>query len=92
MFLVTISQTKKVAATNKCTSWYGASLGGPLCNTSKMYVRQVKLTCHESETTQKLKSLNKHHHHGVGAAHPSSGMDLMNTCRLRGGRPCACLF
>ena len=25
----------------------------PLCNTSKMYVRQVRLTCHESETTQR---------------------------------------
>jgi len=26
---------------------------------------------------------DKHHHHG-GAARPSSGMDLMNPCRLRG--------
>ena len=33
--------------------WYGASLGGPLCNTSKMYVRQVRLASHESKTTQK---------------------------------------
>jgi hypothetical protein len=32
---------------------------------------------------------DKHHHHG-GAARPSSGMDLMNPCHLRGGRPCTC--
>jgi hypothetical protein len=35
------------------TCWYGASLGGPLCDTSKMYVRQVRLASHESKTTQK---------------------------------------
>jgi hypothetical protein len=32
---------------------YGASLGGSLCDTSKMYVRQVRLASHKSETTQK---------------------------------------
>ncbi len=32
---------------------YGASQGGPLCNTTKTYVRQVWLTSHESKTTQK---------------------------------------
>ena len=32
---------------------YGASLGGPLGDTSKMYVWQVQLASHESETTQK---------------------------------------
>ena len=32
--------------------WYGASLGGSLCNTSKMYVRKVRLASHESKTTQ----------------------------------------
>ena len=41
---------------------------------------------------KKHKSLNKHHHHGGEATHPSSGMDLMFPCRLKGGRPCACLF
>jgi hypothetical protein len=35
------------------TCWHGASLGGPLCDTSKMYVRQVRLASHESKTTQK---------------------------------------
>ena len=47
-------------------------------------------------TSQKMrkkhKQHDKQHHHGVGAARPSSGMDLMNPCRLRGGRPCTCLF
>ena len=50
--------------------WYGASLGGPLCNTSKMYVRQVRLASHESKTTQKAHSPNKHDHHGGEAARP----------------------
>ncbi len=35
---------------------YGASLGGSLCNTSKMYVRWVWLTSHESETAQKAQA------------------------------------
>jgi hypothetical protein len=39
---------------------------------------------------KKHKSPTKHHHHGGGAARPSSGVDLINPCRLRGGRPCAC--
>ena len=33
--------------------WYGASLGGSLCDTSKMQVGGVRLTSHESKTTQK---------------------------------------
>jgi hypothetical protein len=41
---------------------------------------------------KKHKSPNKHHHHGGKAARPSSGVDLMNPCRLRGERPCACSF
>jgi hypothetical protein len=53
-----------------------------------MYVRQVRLTSHESETTQKAQSPNKHDHHGGEAARPSSGVDLINLCRLRMG-PCA---
>ncbi len=40
----------------------------------------------------KHKSPNKHDHHGGEAARPSSGVDLMNPCRLNGGRPCACFF
>ena len=35
---------------------YGASLGEPLCKTSKMYARRVRLTIHESETTQKAQT------------------------------------
>jgi hypothetical protein len=27
-----------------------------------------------------------------GAARPCSGVDLMNPCHLRGGRPCTCSF
>ncbi len=41
---------------------------------------------------KKHKQHDKQQHHGVGAAHPSSGVNLMNPCRLRGGRHCACLF
>ena len=74
------------------TGRYGASQGGPLCDASKMLVGHVQLTSHESKTTQKAQPPTKHHHHGVGATHPSSGVDLMNTCCLRGGRPCPCLF
>ena len=71
---------------------YGASVGGSLCDTSKTYVRQVRLTSHESKPHKKHNSPNKHHHHGGGAANPWSGVDLMNWCRRRGGRPCAYFF
>ena len=40
---------------------------------------------------KKHKSPNKHDHGGE-ATHPSNDVDLMNPCRLRGGRPCTCLF
>jgi hypothetical protein len=57
-----------------------------------MLVRQVRLTRVTSQKPHKKhKCPNKHHHHGVQATHPSSGVDLMNPCRLRGGRPCTCL-
>ena len=58
----------------------------------KLRVGCVRLTSHESKPHKKHKSPTKHHHHGGGATHPSSGMDLMNPCRLRGGRHCTCLF
>ncbi len=45
---------------------------------------------HKSKTTQKHNLPNKHCRHVVGAACPSRDVDLMNSCRLRGGRPCAC--
>ena len=41
---------------------------------------------------KKHKSPKKYHHHGGEAANPSSGVDLMNPRRPRGGRPCAHLF
>jgi hypothetical protein len=41
---------------------------------------------------KKHNSPNKHHHHGGGAAKSSGGVDLMNWCRPRGGRPCAYYF
>ena len=58
----------------------------------KMKVRRVQLMSHKSKTPQTAQRPNKHHHHSDEAAHPSSGMDLMNPCCLRGGWPCACLF
>ena len=72
--------------------WYGASVGGSLCDTSKTYVWQVRLTSHESKPHKKHNSPNKHHHHGGGAANPSSGVDLINPHHPRGGRPCTCLL
>ena len=39
---------------------------------------------------KKHKSPSKHDHHGGEAARPSSGVDLMNPCRLRGGRSFQC--
>jgi hypothetical protein len=39
---------------------------------------------------KKHKSPNKNHHHGGEAACPSSEVDLMNPCCMRGGWPYAC--
>jgi hypothetical protein len=41
---------------------------------------------------KKHKTPTKHHHRGGWAARPSSGVDLMNPCCLRCGRPCAYSF
>jgi hypothetical protein len=41
---------------------------------------------------QKAQTKDKHHHNRGGAARPSSGVDLMNPRRPRGGRPYACSF
>jgi len=75
---------------------YGASLGGPLCDTYNPTLRIFSCTClhttsdddqtRPKHTTQRP---NKHHHHGGGAANPSGGVDLMNPRRLRGGWPCS---
>ena len=75
----------------------GASLGGSQSDASKIYIRWVRLTSHESdETTHKNhKQPCKHHHHhlnGDGAAPPSSGVDLMMPCHWRGGQPWAYFF
>ena len=60
---------------------------GYLC--TKFYIRWSHDITRQSTTTQ---ITNKHHHHGDGAACPSSGVDSMNPHRLSGGRPCSCLF
>jgi hypothetical protein len=69
--------------------WYGASLGGPLCNTSKMYVRwEYDWRVMSQKPHKNHKHPDKQHHHGVGADRPSSSVDLMNPCHLRGGLVC----
>jgi len=60
----------------------------PLKSTYDEYGWQVT----SQKPHKKHKQHDKQHHHGIGAARPSSGMYSMNPCRLRGGRPCACLF
>ena len=51
---------------------------------------------HDDQTRphKKHKQHDKHYHHGGGATHPSSGVDLMNPCRWswRGRRPCTYFF
>jgi hypothetical protein len=47
------SVTESGTSLSRVSSGYGASLGWPVCDTSKMYVQQVRLTIHESETAQK---------------------------------------
>jgi len=88
----TIASKILVPGSNPENSWYGASVGGSLCFTSKMYVRQLRLTSHKSKPHKKHNSPNKHHHHGGGAANPSSGVDMMNPRRPRGGRPSLIFF
>jgi hypothetical protein len=56
---------------------------------TNFYIQRSRDVTSLSTTTQ---TTNKHHHHGDGAAHPSSGVDSMIPCCLRGGRPCACSF
>ena len=72
---------------------------GPLCDAYNPTLRIFSRTClhtmsdnnqtRPKHTTQRP---NKHHHHGGGVANPSGGVDLMNTRRLRGGRPCVWFF
>jgi hypothetical protein len=38
-------------------TWYGASLGGSLCDTSKTQVGGVRLTSQESKTTKKAQKI-----------------------------------
>jgi len=47
------SVTESGTSLSCVSSGYGASLGWPVCDTSKMYVQRVRLTIHESETAQK---------------------------------------
>ncbi len=54
------------------TWWCGygasASLGGSLCNTSKMYAQRVRLLVTSQKLHKKHKQHDKQHHHGVRAA------------------------
>ncbi len=45
--------TSSINHGSKRTFRYAASLDGPLCNTSRVYVQQVRLASYESKTTQK---------------------------------------
>ena len=81
------------------TEWYGARLGGSLCHTHNLTLRLFSRTClhttsddDQTRPHKKHKQHDKQHHHGVGAARPSSGMNLMNPCLPRGGRLSTYLF
>jgi hypothetical protein len=39
-----------------------------------------------------LHTMSDKDHHGGGATNPSGGVDLMNPCPPRGGRPCTYFF
>ena len=74
----------------------GASLGGTQSKASNPTVGLSRDTClqmasdkNQMRPHKKHKQQHKHHHHGGGAACPSRGVDLMNPCRWRGGRPAA---
>jgi hypothetical protein len=56
---------------------------------TNFYIQWSRDITSQSTTTQ---TTNKHHHYGDGAAHPSSGVDLMMPHQPRGGRPCICSF
>jgi hypothetical protein len=87
------------ADSNECHFGYGASLGGTLCHTHNLTVRLFSYTClhtmsddDQTRLHKKHKQHDKQHHHGGGVARPSSGVDLINPCRPRGGRPSAYFF
>ncbi len=64
-----------------------------LCNTSKIYMYdEYDWRVMSEKLHKKHKQHDIQYHHGVGATHPSSSVDLMNPNRLKGGRPCACSF
>ena len=78
---------------------YGANLGGTLCYTHNPILRLFSHTClhtmsdnNQMRPHKKHKQHDKQHHHSGGAARPSSGVDLMNPCRWRGGRPSPYFF
>ncbi len=62
------------------------------CVTLEIFYIQPGNVNAQARPHTKHKQHDKHHHHGGGAAWPSSGMDLMNLCRWRGGRPSAYFF
>jgi len=76
-----------------------ACLGGSLCHTHNLTLRLFSRTClhttsddDQTRPHKKHKQHDKQHHHGVGAARPSSGVNLMNPCLPRGGRPSTYFF
>jgi hypothetical protein len=95
--VVVISTDVDIGSSDRDVFGYGASLGGPLCHTHNLTLRLFSRTClhttSDEDQTRPHKKHNQHdkqNHHGGEATHPSSGVDLMNPCRLSGERPCAC--
>jgi hypothetical protein len=62
------------------------------CATLEIFYIQPGNLNTQTRPHRKHKQHDKHHHHGGGTARPSSGMDLMNPCRWRGGRPSVYFF
>ena len=81
------------------SSRYGASLGGPLCNTHNPTLGLFFCSClhttsddNQTRLRHTTQTHNKHHRHGGGVTNPSGSMDLMKRCRLKCGRPSTCSF
>jgi hypothetical protein len=97
--IYTKAQVEVLGSITGCYTSYGESLGGPLCYTHNPILGLLSGTCLQTTNDDDqirqqhlTQTHNNHHHHGGEAANPWSGMDLMNTCRPRGGQPCTYLF
>jgi hypothetical protein len=80
--------------------WYGAGVGGTLCNTYDPTLGLSSCTfLHTRSDEDQMRNNTQHKHttntttmvHGGGAANPSGGVDLMNPCHPRGRQPCTYL-